>query len=803
MSLNLITDRTQADVDRYYYFRDKRWSDLTDEEKEEFARGLKGSYNYTDFKRVENAVAYLSSVLNSYGYRNIVKLSSEETFTPEYIRTKEEIITYLDNIATLQKVYYNSNWVGKLPTIEEWLDYNGANTIEQILVNIETLIEGMKQVFVYSGVAGAGQNRIWQQRFRRPIEALNYKVFGNVEQATREGYNMIQYYNTFRLAGINIAPGLTDSINEDGSLQVIATAGNGNWHTAFWNSSQTFTDTVENKLTEGETFTIVFTIKKTSGSTGMPKIYMKSGMGYYAMNGTVTEEYSEIYYTGTWKKANNISIHIGWSNCVGTFTIKNWMIKKGTYKPIEPYGVMPSLNYPSTVYGLGSRTINKFDNSLIINNGITTKIKNGFRMVKTSGNRKGDTYIVNLQAGSYKFEGNVSTDVVLSDDVSFIIKYEDGTESYVAYKTMFLDGGRGFDKNIVSIQPYFQSSVLDGKYFEVEDFMIVNQKYRTTNYIPHNAIELKQKIGYSLVDTVAKPVTGLTVIRNLDGTITINGTLDKFTGVGIINRTGIYFRKGVYSIIVENDKGKTTAGDFYYYYKNDPARRYLYKSNNVKKSQNFTEDVLFDAFYLYLSAGTYDNVTYKFQIVKGSEYKPYTPFIEVNKYIDLTNHEPLMKIGDVEDVVDYENSRIVRHIGKLVLDGSSDELWVATQYTTNDGGKIYYLQNDLFKKIPIDSVNYKHSYCSHFTNVYMVWGNLNNKIGQYSDHGTTKRKYFNTPFATVEELRSGLSENPITLYFILETPYYEEIDLPSIQKIPGEYSLTAYDEYLDGRVEKE
>lgn len=180
MNLNLITDRTQADVDRYYYFRDKRWSDLTDAEKAEFSAGLKGTYNYTDFRRVEEAVSYLSNLLNQYGYRNTVKLSAEETFTPEYIRTKEEIITYLDNIATLQKVYYNSNWIGKLPTIEEWLDYNGANTIEEILINIEEIIERMKQVFVYSGVAVAGQNRIWQQRFRRPVIPL--RTWKKVEQ---------------------------------------------------------------------------------------------------------------------------------------------------------------------------------------------------------------------------------------------------------------------------------------------------------------------------------------------------------------------------------------------------------------------------------------------------------------------------------------------------------------------------------------------------------------------------------------------------------------------------------------------
>lgn len=145
-------------MQRYYYFRDKIWTDLTEEEKAEFSAGLKGTYNYTDFLRVENAVLYLSNLLNQYGYRNIVKLSSEETFRPDYTRTKEEIITYLDNIATLQKVYYNSNWIDELPTIEEWLDYNGANTIEEILLDIENLIQKMTSMFRYSGTFNAGES---------------------------------------------------------------------------------------------------------------------------------------------------------------------------------------------------------------------------------------------------------------------------------------------------------------------------------------------------------------------------------------------------------------------------------------------------------------------------------------------------------------------------------------------------------------------------------------------------------------------------------------------------------------------
>ena len=50
---------------------------------------------------------------------------------------------------------------------EDNLNYVKANDIEKILTDIEDLIHGMEQYFVYSGVANSGQSRMWQNRFRR------------------------------------------------------------------------------------------------------------------------------------------------------------------------------------------------------------------------------------------------------------------------------------------------------------------------------------------------------------------------------------------------------------------------------------------------------------------------------------------------------------------------------------------------------------------------------------------------------------------------------------------------------------
>ena len=162
----------------------------------------------------------------------------------------------------------------------------------------------------------------------------NIAVIDDDTASTMDGYNLVRYSDSFR-AG-SVAAGITPTVNEDGALQVVAESSNSNWHTNWWDS-RLVTSSIENQFEEGDQFTIVFTIKCTSGSTGKPRIYIKNGMGYYTMTGTVGTEYSELYYTGTWKKTNNIQMHLGWSSCVGTFTIKNFMIKKGAYAPYEPY----------------------------------------------------------------------------------------------------------------------------------------------------------------------------------------------------------------------------------------------------------------------------------------------------------------------------------------------------------------------------------------------------------------------------------------------------------------------------------
>lgn len=175
MALNLITDRTSADVSYAKSFQGKRWDNLTSEQKVEYLLGLRGAYSYTDFNRVENAVQYISDLLNMYGYSNTV--ITKENWTALDIQNVTQIQRYLDNIAELKDKYY-SNVEGEMPTTSTWLTAEGANYLEKILVNIDELIKNMGLRFIRSGVANCGQSRVWQQRFRKGSSwsALTYSL---------------------------------------------------------------------------------------------------------------------------------------------------------------------------------------------------------------------------------------------------------------------------------------------------------------------------------------------------------------------------------------------------------------------------------------------------------------------------------------------------------------------------------------------------------------------------------------------------------------------------------------------------
>lgn len=119
--------------------------------------------------------------------------------------------------------------------------------------------------------------------------------------------------------------GIEGSITPEGYLQVVTTSGNGNWHTGWlWDGTG-----IEDYFNEGDDVVVSFDMKSPN-HTSKPHIYLKSGMGYFPMNGKMSTEFSQIWVSTKWSKAYWIAFHFGWSDVVGTTIIKNIQIEKGS-----------------------------------------------------------------------------------------------------------------------------------------------------------------------------------------------------------------------------------------------------------------------------------------------------------------------------------------------------------------------------------------------------------------------------------------------------------------------------------------
>lgn len=162
--LNLITDRTQADVDRVRYLNGLWHTDPetgavgflgTDSELEEWFAGLKGAYNATDLNRVGAAVEYVANRFAEYGYT--VAVNPKKDWSVQDLPTAGSMRRYLEDVQALRDVQIVFPTTPEVPADMDGLTYTEANNIEQILKDVDQIISMMLLSFWYSGEIFCGE----------------------------------------------------------------------------------------------------------------------------------------------------------------------------------------------------------------------------------------------------------------------------------------------------------------------------------------------------------------------------------------------------------------------------------------------------------------------------------------------------------------------------------------------------------------------------------------------------------------------------------------------------------------------
>lgn len=147
----LITDRTEADVERARGLAAKGFSAMTADERAEWLTGMKGAYNASDLNRVGTALNYLTARLDTICGRSITWTAKTDWAVTD-IATASQAAEYRQQIQDIRDVLAYPAGTPDAPELPR-LTYTGANDIERILVLCEELIVNVAKSFRHTGAA--------------------------------------------------------------------------------------------------------------------------------------------------------------------------------------------------------------------------------------------------------------------------------------------------------------------------------------------------------------------------------------------------------------------------------------------------------------------------------------------------------------------------------------------------------------------------------------------------------------------------------------------------------------------------
>lgn len=154
----LVTDRTAEDVKRWKYLRDKGFANFTRDEQYEWWDGMKGAYNKGDLNRVGEALNYLRDRLLSANYITYqTNFTAKTNWRINSVPTADDLTHYLQCVSNIREAMAQFPTTPPTPTDIGALDYEEANNIEKILIDVETLINNMLAARHFCGDVYAGE----------------------------------------------------------------------------------------------------------------------------------------------------------------------------------------------------------------------------------------------------------------------------------------------------------------------------------------------------------------------------------------------------------------------------------------------------------------------------------------------------------------------------------------------------------------------------------------------------------------------------------------------------------------------
>lgn len=154
--LNLITDRTETDVQRWRELDNKGWAAMSSAERSEWMGEMKGRYTHTDMNRVEAAVEIIAELMKKYGFLDSLP-TVKTTWNLWSVPTVTDMRRYLENVRLLRSAVTGYPTTPNVPDIDKPFNYKVANDIEKILEDLYDLMMKIPNSWYYSGEIYSGE----------------------------------------------------------------------------------------------------------------------------------------------------------------------------------------------------------------------------------------------------------------------------------------------------------------------------------------------------------------------------------------------------------------------------------------------------------------------------------------------------------------------------------------------------------------------------------------------------------------------------------------------------------------------
>lgn len=451
------------------------------------------------------------------------------------------------------------------------------------------------------------------------------------------------------------------------------------------------------------------------------------------------------------------------------------MVVKGSYTldtigEYEPYGVMPSPDFPSPIESVGRK--NLFDGifELGIINGDTGKNFANNSYVRNKN------YIPVEELTNYKFSSIDYTGSINVYEYKTDFSYNLTTNKQIALSS-YLTTNK--DTKYIRFRPTSATTNLNLR-FQLEKGIVA------TDYVPYEHIEISATVtGKNLINpnlpVNSKTQNGITITNNGDGTYTATGTSTSSLTISLTQPNTIKLNKNTsYTNSIEILEGNFLGAIVVAVLDSEDKITYNYinvSSSSLSNTKTPTEDLTIKAYEYYINkANITVNFKFRVQLEEGTVATDYEEYKSNSLAIDLQGNELCSLPIRTKDEVNITNGEVLlnKKISKVTLNGS--ENW-----------KLYSNKTHTFALSMGQTID-KHdrAYCTHFTEISS--NKFDVATGIYSAY-TSAIIISYLDCDTVDEFKTWLSTHNVEVLYELAEP--EEIDLGTVE-MPHTYDGVSY-----------